>query len=348
MPKVSVVIPAFNAAATILESVKSVQEQTFRDWELIIVDDGSTDETSQLLQPLQEPKIKILTQKNCGPPVARNRAIEEACGEYIAFIDADDLWKPDKLARQVTLMDQDNTIGLLHTDLEMFDEDPVLETVTYYDRSPHTNETYHRILSGGFIGVLTVMVRREVLDDVGLFDPEFLFGTEDWDLWIRILRKHKSLHLPESTAYYRSSPSGQFKNPETKAKGEWKVIQKHLLRQEIPVEVQKQGLMLYLKRNPRKLEMIRVYLTSEDVRATVQKLGLWLWYREMSLVAIRQRALYRALKHYVQAISLRSFDWYSYIWPFLYLVQKVSTKSRREKHYVDCRMFGVDGIKYFD
>ena len=331
MPKVSIITPAFNAAATILETIKSVQEQTFSDWGLIVVDDGSTDQTIQIVQSVPDPKIKILKQKKQGAGAARNRGIRDASGAYIAFLDADDLWKPNKLTQQVTHMDQDNTLGLIHTDFEMFYENPVLETITYFDRSPHTNEIYHEILTGCFVGCLTVMVRKEVLDDVGLFDPE-LDVAQDWDLWIRILKKYKSLHLPESTAFYRFNPSGNSKSPERKVKGEWQVIQKHLLQREIPVEVQKQGLMQYLKRNSMKLEVTRAYFADEDVSATVRKLGLWLWFRQMSLNAIAQGAFYLALKYYLQAIAIRPFEWENYGTPFLYLAQKVSTLMNYKPH----------------
>src|SRR5690242_20728341 len=99
-PQISVIIPVYNGERTILETIASVQQQTFSDFELIVINDGSTDRTLELLNSVEDPRLKILSYSNGGLPVARNRGISHATGEFITFIDADDLWTSDKLEAQ--------------------------------------------------------------------------------------------------------------------------------------------------------------------------------------------------------------------------------------------------------
>jgi glycosyltransferase involved in cell wall biosynthesis len=111
MPSISVVVPSYNAEHTILQTVESVQKQTLSNIEIIIINDGSTDRTLELLQSITDQRLKIFSYKNGGLPVARNRGISHAKGEFISFIDADDLWRPDKLELQLTALQQHPEAG---------------------------------------------------------------------------------------------------------------------------------------------------------------------------------------------------------------------------------------------
>src|SRR4030095_14530375 len=123
MPAVSVIIPTYNGALFIAETIESVLTQTHRDVEIIVVDDGSTDETPRVLQRFAE-HLKVVTSDRNGIPAARNRGVRFSNGRYLCFLDHDDLWKPDKLARQVKMFDQHPEVGFCFTDYETFG-DPV-------------------------------------------------------------------------------------------------------------------------------------------------------------------------------------------------------------------------------
>ena len=115
MPTISIVIPAYNAERTILETIKSVQKQTFSDFEIIVINDGSTDRTLELVLSVEEPRLKIFSYQNGGVSVARNRGISHATGEFIAFLDADDLWTSDKLELQLAGLKQHPEAGIAYS-----------------------------------------------------------------------------------------------------------------------------------------------------------------------------------------------------------------------------------------
>ena len=115
MPTISVIIPIYNAEATILETIESIQQQTFFDWEIVAIDDGSTDGTLELLYSIKDERIKIFSYENSGVAVARNRGIANASGEYIAFLDADDLWTPTKLKSQLAALQNNPKAGVAYS-----------------------------------------------------------------------------------------------------------------------------------------------------------------------------------------------------------------------------------------
>src|SRR6476646_2026610 len=112
MATISIIIPAFNAQATIEETIASVQNQTFSDFEIIVIDDGSTDDTLRIVQQISDPHLRIFSYSNGGTSVARNNGISQATGDYIAFLDADDLWTPDKLERQLQALKTHSEAGV--------------------------------------------------------------------------------------------------------------------------------------------------------------------------------------------------------------------------------------------
>ena len=221
-------MPAYNAVSTIESAIQSVLDQTYSDFELIIVDDGSTDYTIGKVNSFPDNRIRLLRQANQGVSIARNNGILHSTGEFIAFLDSDDAWHKDKLRTQICILKQRQDIDFLFSSFEVFSSQGVLAAPVYTDCFngvwPHST----RILVTDFIPTLTVLLRKSLLIECesGCFDP-LLCGTEDWDLWIRLLQKAKVLCVGRSLAYYRSSSVGLSGNFLRHHFEELKVLKKH-------------------------------------------------------------------------------------------------------------------------
>ena len=181
-PTVSVVIPVFNGARYLRQAIDSVLAQSYGDMELIVVDSGSTDDTPAILR--EYPSVRWLTlARNEGPAKARNYGVHHARGGYVAFLDHDDLWYPQKLALQVSVLKEDLSVGVIYTDQEWVDMDG--RTLQRVECS-NWPKGYEKIFYGGHnVGPSTMMVRKGLLEQVGLFDEELWF-LEDKDLLIRL------------------------------------------------------------------------------------------------------------------------------------------------------------------
>ncbi len=201
-PKVSVVIPAYNAEKYIAETLRSVFAQTYKSYEVIVVDDGSRDETLQVARSFG-PRIKALTKRNGGPASARNLAINHSQGDYIAFLDADDLWMDDKLEQQVALLDENRGAGLVYGEALMFTGSngvKEIERKIGYTVDP----SFRSLLFGDYIPNSTVVIRRACIDEVGLLnESKELVGVEDYEYWMRIAKCYPMAGIPRPLAYYR-------------------------------------------------------------------------------------------------------------------------------------------------
>jgi len=189
IPLVSVVIPAYRAAASIAATLESVLAQTFKDYEIIVVNDGSPD--SEAFETALEPyraRIVYLRQQNQGPGGARNTGILTARGKYIALLDADDVWYPEHLAAQLPVLEADASIDMVYADARIIGDVPEAGR-TVMEFCPSAGEvTFERLVSRQCTVHICVSVcRRETLLRAGLFDPVFR-GTEDIDMWLRIAR----------------------------------------------------------------------------------------------------------------------------------------------------------------
>ena len=182
VPVVSIITPAYNQAAYLLQAVQSVLEQTCQDFELIIVDDGSTDATPQVLAGIHDPRVKVIHQPNAGLSAARNTGLRASSAPYVTFLDADDLFMPDKLELMSGYLDGHAGIGLVGGGTQIVDQTgrPLRESV----QSPGKMELYELLLGNPFT-VTSVMVRKEWIERVGPFD-ETLRACEDWDMWLRL------------------------------------------------------------------------------------------------------------------------------------------------------------------
>ncbi|HEU6446895.1 MAG TPA: glycosyltransferase family A protein [Verrucomicrobiae bacterium] len=202
-PLVSVVIPAFNAAATIAQSLESIRNQTFATFEAIVVDDGSTDNTAEIVQKFsaEDSRFTLLQQKNAGVSAARNAALDRARGEFIAFLDADDLWLPQKLERQIELLNANPQFNFTFTNFFVWDGER--ELAIYYSRKkmPRGDVSRQLLRSTLFLPSI-VLFRRELLGDCR-FDPTFC-GGEDWDFWLQLMARGLSAAgVAEPLARYR-------------------------------------------------------------------------------------------------------------------------------------------------
>ena len=192
-PRFTVVMPAYNAAATIESAVASVLRQTVQRFELIVVDDGSTDDTLSRLERFSgDARVRVVTQPNRGPAAARNTAIAMARGAIVSMLDSDDLWLPTYLAAMDDSIRAEPNVGFAYTDAWLLSDDGRIaaRTAMSYSRPPETpprdpHLMLMALLEGNFV-YTSASVPRPVLDDVGGFDERFTYG-EDYELWLRIL-----------------------------------------------------------------------------------------------------------------------------------------------------------------
>jgi glycosyltransferase involved in cell wall biosynthesis len=202
MPEVSVVIPAYNAAATLQETLASVLAQTFTDFEAIVVDDGSRDDTATRARACGDPRVRVLSIANGGVAAARNRGIDAARAELIAFLDADDLWRPEKLALQVEALRAHPAAGICVTSATRIDSDshPIGPTLF---RDPD-DVTEALLLESMIVGCISSgVIRRPLLERVGGFDTRFS-QCADWDLWLRLSLTAGFVVLAKPLVHYRS------------------------------------------------------------------------------------------------------------------------------------------------
>ena len=202
MPRVSVIIPVFNRADLISETIESILAQTYRDFEIVVVNDGSTDNTIGVLSKYEADNVRVISQKNQGQGIARNTGIQASKGELIAFLDSDDLWLPEKLACQSSLFDSQPNLAWCYSDAMCFSNKTNLDLYSFsYRNKPYEGQIAEYLLLRCFIPTLTVVIHRRVFEEVGLFDK--LPKAEDWDLWLRIAAKHPVRRVPEVLARYR-------------------------------------------------------------------------------------------------------------------------------------------------
>jgi len=210
VPSISVIIPAHNAAALVPLTIRSVQAQTFSNWELVVIDDGSKDATADSVRPfLSDSRVRYVFQENQERSAARNNGISRSAGAFIAFLDADDLWHPQKLETQLALMESNPEMGMCYTYTAVMNSDGG-NPRAFSQPMAREGWIFGNLVRGNFITVSSVMLRRSVVQEVGLFDPNpALLGSEDWDLWLRISRKFPVGVVRKYLTTYRSHLGAQ-------------------------------------------------------------------------------------------------------------------------------------------
>lgn len=209
MPKVSIIIPTYNAMPYLPATVESVFNQTFTDFELLLVDDGSTDETIPWITQLTDARVKLIQQANQGASVARNTGISHAQGEYIAFLDNDDLWQPTKLAQQVQYLDQNAPVALVHTWMILIDEHG--QSTGRLITTDAEGWVWSKLVEQDTVLNSSVLVRRTCFDVVGVFDPT-IPRTGDWEMWLRVAAKYPLGVIKEALVFYRNHGNNASRN----------------------------------------------------------------------------------------------------------------------------------------
>jgi glycosyltransferase involved in cell wall biosynthesis len=230
MPKVDIIIPAYNAARYLPIALDSVLAQTFEDWRIVLVDDGSTDSTVDVVAPYRErlgEKMVYVRQPNGGLPAARNAAIRNSSAEFLALLDADDIWLPNRLEESLKSFEGRPQVGLSYGYISRVGPDGVVID-TFAERQKNgegwiATSIYTRAV---YLPCPTITFRRRCLDDVGGFD-ESMRATEDRDLWLRIALRYEVAVVPHLIAYYRTSPDSMTTDSDRMLQAQMQFIQKH-------------------------------------------------------------------------------------------------------------------------
>lgn len=200
-PIISVIIPAFNSEKTIKETIDSVLKQTFTDFEIIVINDGSQDTTLELIEQIKDDRIKVFSFNNAGGNVSRNRGLKLAVGEFVSFLDADDLWTPDKLESQLADLKNNLSAQVAYSWTDYIDENG-----KFLVRGTHitaNGDVYEQLLVSNFLeNGSNPLIRRKALIALGGFD-ESLNAAQDWDMWLRLADQYHFVAIPSVQILYR-------------------------------------------------------------------------------------------------------------------------------------------------
>lgn len=212
MVKVSIIMPVYNAEKYVADSIKSVLNQTFNDFELIIINDGSTDKSEKIIKQFDDSRIKYFRfNKNKGKCAAVNFCIKKSKGKYLQFFDADDIMLNHKLDLQVQILDSDSTIGLIYSDAWKMSEYgkiigpyvvPSSTNKKITDSFVYNKFDYEKLKQINYIPACSTMFTKKAVNKAGLFDKR-LKAAEDWDMWLRIAEKFKVFYLHVPVYCYR-------------------------------------------------------------------------------------------------------------------------------------------------
>ena len=226
---ISVIIPVYNAEKTIKETIKSVLDQTFTNFELIIINASSTDATLSIISQIEDERIQVFSYVKANVAVNRNRGFKQATGDYITFLDADDLWATDKLAAQYTALKENYQAGVAYSWTNCIDENS-----KFLRKTSHVNwngDVYSKFLLDDFIGNgSNVMIRRDVLIEAGGFD-ELLTNAQDTDMWLKLSAITNFICVPKAQILYRIQQVSMSSNVLGLEKSNLEVIQRGFARE---------------------------------------------------------------------------------------------------------------------
>lgn len=238
-PLVSVIMPAFNHELYIAEALQSIGNQTHKNIELIVINDGSTDGTAEIIEEYIKKNsgknIKYLNKRNEGVCKTLNKGLEMSTGDYIAFLGSDDLWLPDRLAIQLEFMENNKNIGMVFADTWFLDfskktnskwSDYKPRIKNYFKNGIQNVDLYALFLTQPLVPALTVLIRRQVLLEVGFFDEDLVY--EDHDLWLRIALKYPLGYIDQPLAFYRIHGANISNDTGFMLRGMFQTVKKHL------------------------------------------------------------------------------------------------------------------------
>jgi glycosyltransferase involved in cell wall biosynthesis len=230
VPTVDIILPAYNAAKYLALAIQSVISQTYNDWRIILVNDGSTDETAAIADRFQQQlgdKMLVVTQQNAGLPAARNAALRATQAQFLALLDADDIWLPDRLAESLKAFESRPAAGLSYGLVTRIDESGA--EISTFRGNPRKAEG--RIAPSVYMRKIelpcpTITFRTQCAREVGFFD-ETMRATEDRDLWLRIALRYEVAFVPKIIAYYRTSISSMSGDIDRMLTAQLQFIRKH-------------------------------------------------------------------------------------------------------------------------
>jgi len=224
-PLISVVIPAYNAEKYVEEAIDSVLNQTFQDFEIIVVDDGSKDFTKEKVLNIADTRIRYIHKENGGPSSARNTGIKSARGKYIALLDYDDIWMPQKLERQLAKFNLEPDLGLVYSWVQSINPDGSHRFVA----KPETEGwVYNDLIIDNFQHNGSVqLIRKECFEKAGYFD-ESLLNVQDWEMWLRLAKYYKFGVVREILVKYRVRPDSHSKQHRKLTKAFVRIMDKEL------------------------------------------------------------------------------------------------------------------------
>ena len=210
MSKVSVIMPVYNGENFIEEAIGSILNQTYSDWELICIDDGSTDGSKEIIRSFNDKRIRYFYQKNFGSPArGRNLGIKVSNGDYIAFIDQDDIYLPESISERIKCFIKNPKICFVYSDCMIIDAEGKEihdSIIRYTNKIPFSGWVFKELFSGIFIPIQAVMIKKKVFDNVGMFN-EKLVGTDDYEMWLRISCHYPITYLNKALAKWRDNPT---------------------------------------------------------------------------------------------------------------------------------------------
>ncbi|MDE5084823.1 MAG: glycosyltransferase [Trichodesmium sp. St18_bin1] len=207
---ISVIIPAYNAEKTIRETIESVIKQTFSDWELIVVNDGSQDRTVEVVSQIKDPRIKLFSIPHAGVSASRNRGFDNSVGQFIAFLDADDLWKPEKLESQLNALQSHSEAAVAYSWTDYIDESGSF--LKQGRRVIFHGDVYPKLLVSNFLeNGSNPLIKREAINEVGGFD-ESRKRAEDWEMYLRLGKKYHFVAVEKPQILYRFSTNSVSSN----------------------------------------------------------------------------------------------------------------------------------------
>ncbi len=218
MPKISVIIPVYNGAKFVKDAIESVLAQTYKDYEIIVVNDGSTDDTEEVLRPyIEEGIIRYFYQENQGSANARNRAIAEAKGEYIAWLDQDDIWLPHRLEKTVRVMENDKEVVVVGGWFLDIDESGIPKGCNWFIKPGIVNE---QLRYGNAVASSSSLIRRSVIVENNEWFDQSFWPRDDYHMWVRLAKYGKIVVIPSVLYLYRHHSEQN--------------IRKHNVRKDIP------------------------------------------------------------------------------------------------------------------
>jgi glycosyltransferase involved in cell wall biosynthesis len=256
-PCVSVIMNCLNCSKYLREAIDSVYAQTFNDWEIIFWDNGSTDNSAEIARSYDE-RLRYFKGEHTVPlGNARNLAIGQARGKYIAFLDCDDIWLPLKIELQISKFQEDPGLVLVYSNSNIVDGEGNKLRTSFDAEKPYTGMIFNELLSSyNFIPLLSVLIRRDVLDEVGMFNSN-LTVAEEYDLFLRIAYKHRVDYIDQPLASYRVHANNWSHKRDIGIKEELSILDKWI---DLDPSLKKSiGSKLRIKRTKRRVALLLFY-----------------------------------------------------------------------------------------